>query len=498
MNQNLLDDLSIFARRFAPKLCILDAKFQKQSSFIKHPARRKALFCTRRAAKSYTAGLYLFQTCIDFDNCNVLYIGLTRQSAKDIIWKDVLKVIDRKHKLGAVFNETEATATLPNGSVLKITGVDATEEEMHKLLGKKWKLVVVDEGQSYSVDLRILLDGILGPSIIDDDGTLCIMGTAGNLTQGLFYDITNNLEPGWTLFQWSAHDNPYVAARWQKELDDIDQNRPLFKLTALFKQWFLNLWVIDDNAKVYKFDAAINWVKELPQGINDWHYVLGLDLAHSPDSSSFVVGAYHETDPNLYFVSAEKHLGMDITAVANKVKELDAKYHFDVKVVDGANKQAVAELNNRHSLNLINADKTGKADFIKLMNDEFIQGKIKLLPGTDALYSPRSLTDPNQPKGEYQTLVWECDANGKVIEPRKEHPTLHNDACDSALYLWRYCYSYLFKAPLPFVDKSKQEHWEPLHIQKLADQVRKEQNPNALELEWNADWDDQWEEENAI
>jgi hypothetical protein len=43
-----------------------------------------------------------------------LYIGLTRESAKRIMWKDVLKAINRRHKLGIRFNESELSARLRN------------------------------------------------------------------------------------------------------------------------------------------------------------------------------------------------------------------------------------------------------------------------------------------------------------------------------------------------------------------------------------------------
>lgn len=499
MDPQLLDELAESALTLVSGPQVLerlyDPDFHQQTEFIKDPAKLKALFCTRRAAKSYTAGLYLVTECLKKPGVNCLFVGLTKDSAKGIIWKDILKVIDQKNNLGIRFMEgNPVQAIFPNGSVIWITGIDANSDEMNKVLGRKYKIVFIDEGSMYSIDLRLFIYGILKPAMADEQGTICIGGTASNITDGLFFDITNGKESGWKLFQWTANDNPHVKRQWKEELDEIQRDRPLFKETALFKQWYLNQWVIDEDAKVYKFDETRNVAERLPADLNDWNYVLGVDLAHSPDSTAFVVGAYHDLSPTLYLVYAFKQLAMDITDVAAKIKELERKYTFQVKVVDGANKQAVAELNNRHGTNLIPADKTGKVDFIKLMNDELIQGKIKLLPGTDALYNPKSLYDPKQAKGEYQTLIWETDGNGKVKEPRKEHPTLHNDASDCALYLWRYCFQYLFTQPLPFQDKSKQEIWESLHIQKLQDQVRKESNPNELEMDWDEAWDEQDQE----
>ncbi len=454
--------------------------FKQQQEFINNTTRLKALFCTRRAAKSYTGGLYLIQEALRTAGCNVLYIGLTRQSAHGIIWKDILRELDTKYKLNIKFNETLLTATLPNGSVIWVTGADTDESEMNKLLGRKYKLVVLDEASMFTVNMHQLVYGVLKPACADQRGSICLLGTSSNITRGLFYDITTRKEAGWSLHQWTAHDNPHVAKQWQEELDDITANRPLFKQTALFKQWYLNQWVVDEEAKVYRYNEQTNRVAHLPRDLGNFHHVLGLDLAHSPDSTAFVVSAYHELDPKLYFIYARKHLKMDITAAAEELHRLNRKYDFDVKVVDGANKMAVEEMNNRHGCGLIPADKIGKVDFIRLMNDEFVQDKIKLLPEAYNRHEPNvdSLHD------EYETLVWVTD-NGKVIEPRKEHPGIHNDMADAALYNWRYCYQYLHKPVTKGPEWRSQERWEGDHVKSLEEQCRKEANPNQLEVEFD-------------
>ncbi len=472
---------AVAAERANPtsKINLFDLSFPKQTEFIEDPAKRKSLWCTRRSAKSFTGGLYLCDTVEKFHEVNCLYLGLTKDTAMGIIWKDILQKIDRDNNLEMHFRESKRDVTSRSGSTIYISGADADADEMQKLLGKKYKLIIIDEAQAYSVDMRTLIYGILGPTLIDQGGTICVAGTAGNLTQGLYYDITTGKEPGWSRHSWTALDNPYVAKQWQEELDDIARNRPLFKETALFKQWYLNQWVIDDDALVYKYKDGRNETPHLPMHITDWHYVLSVDLAHSPDSSSFTVQAYSEVDPALYTVFSKKFPKMDITDVANKRNELARTYAFEVEVVDGANKQAVAELNNRHGMRFIAADKREKAEFIKIMNDDFVQGKIKLLPGAEDL------------KIEYKALIWLADSNGKIIEPRKENPLVHNDCADGGLYGWRWCYQWVKRALAPeWKDKSKVEGWEPDHLAKIAEEVRKKQNPNELEMDWEESWDE--------
>lgn len=453
---------------------IENVAFPQQLAFINDPTRLKALFCTRRAAKSFTGGIYLYKEALANPGCNLLYVALTRDNAKSIIWKDILHILNREHSLNGKFNETELTVTLPNGSVIKVTGCDTDEQEMNKLLGKKYKLVILDEASMFTVNMHQLVYGVLKPATADQRGTICLLGTASNITRGLFYDITTKKEPGWSLHAWTAHDNPHVAKQWQEELDDIERDRPLFKETALFKQWYLNQWVIDEDARVYKYDDTRNNVLQLPILDSPYRYVLGVDLGHSPDPSAFVVGCYNDSSNSLYIVHAEKHLKFDVTDVANKVKELELRWKFDVKVIDNANAQAVAELNNRHGTNLIPADKLGKEHFINIMNAEFIQKRIFLLPGA------KELAD------EYNTLVWETD-NGIIKKSasgaRREHPGLPNHLCDAGLYLWRHCYQYLFEKPqeTKTIDWNAQDSWEPQHLEKLSQQIRKEQNPNHFD-----------------
>lgn len=469
----------LLSRKKAQLFSLETIAFKQQLEFINDPHRLKSLFCTRRAAKSYTGGLYLIKEAIENPGCNCLFIGLTRQSAHGIIWKDILRELDTRYKLNIKFNETLLTATLPNGSVIWVTGADTDEQEMNKLLGKKYKLVVLDEASMFTVNMQQLVYGVLKPATADQRGTICLLGTASNITRGLFYDITTKKEPGWSLHTWTAHDNPHVAKQWQEELDDIVLNRPLFVQTPLFKQWYLNQWVISADALVYKYAIDRNAAPYLPIYDTPWSYVLGVDLGHSPDPSAFVVGAYNESSPAIYIVHCEKHLEMDVTKVSEKIKNLEETYNFEAKVIDGSMKMAIAEMNTRHGSGVIPADKSGKEHWINLFNSEFIQGRIKVLP------QAQELTE------ELLTLVWETD--GSLVKlPRKEHPNLPNHCADGMLYMLRYTHSYLFKPreEPKAIDWNKQDSWEPQHIERMAEEIKRKQNPSH--------WDNQFQREESL
>ena len=453
--EDLLSELEDREKELASIPVIIDTTFESQHKFIIHPARLKAALCTRRSGKSYGDGLYLFKEAMENAGVNCLYLGLTRDTCWRIMWKDVLKVINNKYGIGSKFNETKLTITLPNGSMIYLLGADSDEDEKNKVLGQKYKLVIIDEAQSYTINLRDLVYKMLRPAMADLRGTIVLTGTPCNITQGLFYDITTGIELGWEVARWSALDNPYMVKQWNEEIADMIATNPLAVETASFKQMYLGEWVIDTDKLVYKYEENRNDFKMLPvMRSGEWHYVLGIDLGYE-DDSAFIVGCYHDYNTNLYIVDEYCRKHMDITEVANKIKELSDKYQVEICVIDGSAKQAVKEMENRHGLSLIPSDKTGKSDFIELMNGEFIMKKILLGQNVPKL------------KEEYSKLVW--DDNDKK---RVEHPACKNHRTDASLYLWRYCYQWLSKI-LPIKPLPNTKEWFIEEERRLEEEAEK-------------------------
>lgn len=415
-----------------------DPQFKLQTDFLEDPARMKAVLCTRRSGKSYGAGLMLFREAYRQPNVSCLYVALTRASAKRIMWKDVLKTIDREQGLQCKFNETELSITLPNGSVIYLLGMDADEQEKDKALGQKFAAVVIDEAASYNVDLHEMVYGILKPATADYRGVIAMIGTPGNMKRGLFYDLTIGQDPsvpgrwekmGWSCHRWSAFDNPHMADKWKAEIEDLRLANPNIEQTPLFQQHYLGKWVTDDTKLVYKFDSSRNVFDELPvlKGNLRWRYVLGIDLGFN-DPTAWVVCAYNDSDRVLYVIGAHKKQGCDITEVADQTHRLMSKFQFDSIIIDNANKQAVEEIRRRHDIPLTPAQKQGKADFIEILNGDLISGYVKLHRKAAA-----PLID------ELMGLVWD----ERALPRREEHPASPNHCADAMLYSWRHCYQYL-------------------------------------------------------
>jgi hypothetical protein len=411
----------------------VDEKFPAQAAFIRDEARLKMALCTRRAGKSTAAARALLKAAWENPGCVCLYLALTRQSAKEILWGPSLKELDRQWQLGCAFNETELTCTLPNGSIIYLKGADNDASESEKLLGKAYKLVVVDEAASFRQDLSRIVYDILGPAMTDKDGTIILIGTPSNYRRGLFFRVTTGQptveDAKWSVHRWSSLDNPYMREKILRDLAKIEAERPLFKDTPSFRMHWLGQWDVEANGRVYRFDPVKN-AGELPASFQGYSLVLGVDLGHSPDPSAFALLAYGQHDPVTWVVETFKKTEMDFTDVATKIKDYQRRFPIEKVIIDGANKQGVAEMCNRHGLELTPADKRGKFDFINLLNDELIQQKVKLGPGNDDLAE------------ELENLILDETKLPKL----EEHPGCPNHLADAMLYAWRYTYSYLAEA----------------------------------------------------
>jgi hypothetical protein len=160
--------------------------------------------------------------------------------------------------------------------------------------------------------------------------------------------------------------------------------KPGVEETPWFRRNYLHEWVIEDDSLVYRYQPGRNDFDAIPDaGGAEWHHVLAIDLGYN-DASAFVLIAYNDYDQSLYVLEVYKRTKMDVTDVANKAKQYRQRFDLEYLIVDGANKQAVEEMRKRHDLPLQAADKTGKPDFIELMNTDFNLGKIRLKRGACA------------------------------------------------------------------------------------------------------------------
>ena len=389
--------------------------FEYQRQFIDDPSSFKTALCSRRSGKTYACCYYLIETALKHPDSICAYIGLSRRSAKRLMWQE-MKRANRKYMLSIKFNNSELVATFTNGSQIILTGAN-DEADIDKLRGSSYRLVVLDEAASFGGHMDALVEEVLEPALVDHNGTMAMIGTPSAACAGLFYRATTEADSGYSQHHWTILENPYIPhakdwlAKRMKQKGWGDDN-PIY-----LREW-RGQWIRSNDSIVYRFSEDKNQANTLPWDEHDWAFVLGVDLGYE-DATAFIIGAFCEDLPDFYIVEDYKSSKLLPSEIAEKIKAYDAEYNFRVMVADtgGLGKSIVEEFRYRHHLNIRPAQKQNKLSYIELMNSDLAAGRIKVLEGCGVIE-------------EWQLLQW--DEDRPVEDSRFE-----NHLSDAALYAWR-------------------------------------------------------------
>lgn len=469
---------------------ILAGCFPKQRAFIQDPHRGKAALCTRRAGKSY--GVAAAHCIALLQGGNGAYIAPTAKQARRIMWhgRAGLKAVARRFKIdadshpqyGVEFNNTELIVTCRGNQASVMLGGAETQDDCEKFRGEAYKLVTIDEPASFKAHLDYLLDEVLEPTLLDEDGTLALVGTPGRVLAGKFYEITSGQKgppadddvdedvklADWSVHHWSVFDNPYL------------KNATTF-LARVFRRHGWNAtdpppraqreyggkWVRETETLCYPY-ADANLVDALPGG-HEWRYVKGLDLG----VMAIEVVAYAPTHPAVYFVEGwKKNVGL--SSLADKMREFDWRYPNAPWMGDyGAlGKQIIDEFNLRYKFGIRAAEKRDKAAYMEALAEDLRAGRAKVVRGNPIL-------------AEWDVLQWaEPTGDPKQDQKRQEHPGFENHLSDAGLYAWREAKHWCFVNPEPPVVYGTSEWFkaqEDALWQKAMERQKANQPGNWLE-----------------
>ena len=140
-------------------------------------------------------------------------------------------------------------------------------------------------------------------------------------------------------------------------------------------------------------------------------------------------------------------------------------------IIDGAAKQSVEEMRIRFNINFKAAEKVNKKDYIEILNNELICKRVKLVNATT-----QDLQE------EYYSLIWSEQA--RLKNKWIEDPKCDNHLCDSALYAFRYSYTYLRDEEQlgftePTSEKAVDKFWE-----READRLVAKQESSDEDNDW--------------
>jgi hypothetical protein len=427
--------------------------FDKQLAFVDDTSRNKAARCTRRAGKTMMWPRYCIITALEKPKCLIRIWGITRLRTKQLLWQEFLDVCAR-HKIKYHSHETEATITLDNGSEVRFLGADK-EREAQKKRGDKTTLEVILESQLFGPYLKTLVEDVVEPCLIDTRGTLCMEGTPGPVPTGYWYWITGGdqdgrwiskgmdintgttndageqvkevVGAGWSCHHWSLLDNPFLPGM-KEELEYIRKKRNWSIDNPTYVREYLGRWVVDGGVLFYKFNPGRNTftLSDVQPWGPGWQHVLGWDLGHRDDMALLAWG-WHPSSRNLYEAASWKKAGASEEEVMAKIAQWEALgFNFIAKVADtqGGGLMTVEHAMAHHNQVFEPAKKGEKLEHVRLMNDDFLTGKIKVQRGGP--YSEELAGLPKDPD-------WDPDCG----KPPGEDGRFPNHICDAGLYSWR-------------------------------------------------------------
>mgnify|MGYP005822506989 CR=1 FL=1 len=454
-----------------PKFIFDEFCFARQVEFFRGVGTRfRTAVCSRRAGKTVGIAADMIDAALAEGENNLLYITITQQQARAIIWSDLVKIIE-EYELDCKTDNVRLTITFPNKSKIYIAGAkDRTEIE--KFRGWKLKKCYIDECQSFRSYLKELINDIIIPALRDKRGQLYLTGTPGPVKAGVFFEYSQS--KNWRSHHWTAFDNPYMHSPPDLDLEEIlteeriirgiDESDPSYIRETFGK------WVEDKDALVFKFSKARNLYTTLPTD-GDWHYIIGIDIGYN-DSDAIAVIGYNTHHKKVYLVDEHVKNKQNISQLVAVIKEYKEEYKPIRMVMDAGalGKKIQEELRMRHGLNIEAAEKTRKVEFIELLNDDLRTEKFKAFK--NSLFEE-----------DCMLVQWDKDSRIRNPERPKISDSYHSDICDAVLYAWRECRHYLSEKPAPAIKPGTNEAMDELERQLAEECERKKEDPYAYELE---------------
>lgn len=413
--------------------------FPEQYAFIKDQSRTLDGQCSRRAGKSSGLAMRFFKTLEAFPKSQSVYLAMTQESAKEIMWP-VLQELNDKHQLGCVFHESKLEMTHANGASLKLYGADM-KNFIKRLKGRKYPGVAIDEAQDFGDHLQSLVEDVLEPATIDYKGWLALTGTPGPVPQGYFFEVTNQRQHGFSHHEWTMLNNPFLPDA-QGQIAELMAKRKWEENNPTLLREYRNKWVLDVHSLWIQYVESKCHYDKLPP-TKGWIYVMGIDIGFK-DADACAVIAWHPSSRIIYLVEESVKPKQGLTELVTQIQNLQAKYPISKMVIDegGLGKKLAEEIRRRHHIPVQPADKVRKQENVEFLNDALRLGEFK------------AHKDSRFAKDSYLVQIdWDKSTPSKIVIRKKPH----SDIIDAVLYSFKESPAFTYRSPSAQPDKGTAE-----------------------------------------
>lgn len=415
---------------------ITEFLFPEQLAFVQDPSPNKLAVCSRRSGKTIACAADLIDTAIKNEGVVCLYITLSRNNAKKIIWRE-LKKINREYKLGGEENLSELSISFPNHSIIYLSGAKDTNE-IEKFRGLAIKKCYIDEAQSFREYIRELIDDVLSPALMDYAGTLCLTGTPSPIPTGYFHDCSEK-STTWSRHAWTFWNNPHIIKKSKlshQQMLDRELKRRGVPVTdpSIQREWF-GRWILDSDSLLVHYSEKLNHFQSPPQlpVPQKYNYIMGVDLGFN-DADAIAVIAWSESSSVTYLVEEIVTEKQGITELVDQIESITKRYDIGKIVMDegGLGKKIAEEIRRQKHIPIQGADKKLKMQNIAFLND--------------ALRTSRFMAKSASKFAQDSYLV-EKDMDKSTPDRIVVSSKYHSDIIDAVLYAFKESPAFTYQAP---------------------------------------------------
>ena len=276
-------------REYEPRVDLTNHLHAKQLAFRLDPSFWRVLHGTRRSGKTEVMCVEAIEVADMFPGETVPWIMPTIGMGRDIVFPK-MEELSVKFDLGLHINRGDFKIHTPSGGVIQLFGL-STKPEAEKGRGKRYPLVIADEGGAYPNQdlLKLALNETFGPATADFRGLggrgIVVAGTAGYEPDSYFEQLVGGnshvSKLGASVHFMRIWDNPYFKGREQLIIDAYLRERNLPASDAGFRREWLGEFCTNSEGLCYqRWNGAMLPRHMIPTG---GYTVMGLDLGrHQP------------------------------------------------------------------------------------------------------------------------------------------------------------------------------------------------------------------------
>jgi hypothetical protein len=317
---------------------VMASMHTKQLAFFNDPKKAKVLLGGRQGGKTWGTSLWLVGDWEAHPGQTAVYITKEASAAERRAWPQIKKIC-QDFKLPVKFNNSNLTATFPNGYTVLCTGCK-DKNAADRIRGEAFGFIkiMIDEPATFDSDLlEYLCTEVAAWTLLQTGGDLLLCGTPGPIpdAKDFWYGICHSAK--WSKHTFTVYDNPFIGDADEIVKDYLDRFGFTLQSPRVRREVFAE-WVLDTDGLIYinslEDFTSENGYHDLPMSKPFDVITLGVDLGFSPDPCAFsVVGSWNDKE-EVYLIESYSKEKLTTDLIAAEIRKLRKQHSVHRTIVD--------------------------------------------------------------------------------------------------------------------------------------------------------------------